>query len=586
MLKGPQGVNLGRNVVGGAVTIVTQDPLPYREATASLLLGNYDHRQLQFTLNEPIQNGDAAVRLSGLFNDRDGLSENTFVGADQDDEGLRSWRLQYQYNPRSDLLLNVAYHDSREQSSRYISWAPDPNVPGSGALAFGGTVADDPRELRHNFVPDQTVRKQLLGVRFEQTFDDLVLSSATSFQRNALKLRADIDGTDLNFSVNAPEESSRVFTQELRLRPAHNVGGFDWLAGVYLLHEEAEQVIDVTLPLVSARNRVDGAVDTDSWAVFGEASYAFAERWEITAGLRYSVDRRRLDLVERIEDPLGALGPPGTTVNTQQDSDRWESLMPEVSLVYSADAHTLFWAKVSEGQKAGGFNTSAVQPGFDPETLLATEVGLKKSFPSLSLYTEVALFHYDYRDMQLLTPPAGAPLGTFPQVINAAKSTIQGLDLVARYRPVPPVGLNFGMTWLDARFDEFVSQDPNRPGSDPNHAGGRLPNAPKVSLNLGADYTLPTEGGGQWTAGVDYRYQSEVYYNIYQDPATRQGDYGLVNASLVYRDPKRQWSLQFYGNNLTDEAFWQGIIRQDPLIGTLRNPGAPRTFGMRASVRF
>ena len=85
---------------------------------------------------------------------------------------------------------------------------------------------------------------------------------------------------------------------------------------------------------------------------------------------------------------------------------------------------------------------------------------------------------------------------------------------------------------------------------------------------------------------MHYRQQSEVYANIYQEPATRQGAYRLVNASLVYEDPGRQWSLQFYGNNQTDAAFWKGIIRDDPLIGTLPNPGEPRTFGARASVRF
>jgi len=39
VIKGPHAVHLGRNVVGGAVSIITQNPQPYNEANIDVLYG-------------------------------------------------------------------------------------------------------------------------------------------------------------------------------------------------------------------------------------------------------------------------------------------------------------------------------------------------------------------------------------------------------------------------------------------------------------------------------------------------------------------------------------------------------------------
>jgi iron complex outermembrane receptor protein len=291
-----------------------------------------------------------------------------------------------------------------------------------------------------------------------------------------------------------------------------------------------------------------------------------------------------LDLEQVVSDPFGAFGPAGTTVIELDESDDWERWTPELTLSFAPDRYTYYWGKLSRGFKSGGFNTAAAQPGFGPEDLHAWEVGVKKRWPALDLYADVALFHYDYRDMQLRTPPANAPVGTFPSVINAARATVRGVDFSARYRPGRGLGVGLGVSLLDARFDDFVSRDPNRPTLDPDHAGERLPQAPEVSLNISMDYVWMHLGFGRFTASAGYRYQSDVFYGLYEDPATKQDGYGLIDAALGWQTQRGDWTVQLFGSNLADEGYWKGIVRQDPLVGTLRNPGAPRTVGLR--VRF
>ena len=108
---------------------------------------------------------------------------------------------------------------------------------------------------------------------------------------------------------------------------------------------------------------------------------------------------------------------------------------------------------------------------------------------------------------------------------------------------------------------------------------------------------IPSQGGepeshdwsqmreGDLRLSVNYKYQSAVYFNAYQDDAVRQDAYGLVNASLSYSSYSSHWYAELYGNNLTDELYAQNIIRIDPILGTARYWGEPRTFGFRLGYK-
>jgi iron complex outermembrane receptor protein len=296
--------------------------------------------------------------------------------------------------------------------------------------------------------------------------------------------------------------------------------------------------------------------------------------------LRYNEDERHIDLVRSVSSPAG------TAVATQNESRRWRALTPELTVDYVPRQNRLYYLTASRGYKPGGFNTSAIQPAFDPEFLLAYEAGLKATLPARRLRVDAALFYYDYRNMQFDTPPSNAPVGTFPIVINAAKSALRGLDVRLLARPGRgATTLSLGATLLDAHFSDFVSVDPNRPDDDPNRDGNRMPQAPGVSLNLGVQHSRHVRHG-RLAFSVGYRYQSAMYFDIYADPALRQSGYALLDAAVEFEGGAGHWDAQLYGRNLTDTLYAETILRRDPLTGTKRFWGAPRTIGLRLGYRW
>lgn len=577
VLKGPQAVHLGRNVVGGAVSVITADPAYEIGGYLDLELGNYDRRRLRGAADLPLTD-TLALRFAGSAAKRDGYMQNALTDRDSNDEDFYAWRVKLAYRPSEALSLLIASERQEEDSSRATSTKPMPALGVNGGIEMGGTVPAEPRGTTENVPPGISVSSTRHSARLSVQRDALELLATTAYVASDVALSLDLDGTDASFASNHPSGTSRSFAQELRL--TSTAGAWSWTAGTFLLHERANQALDVRLPQAGTRNRPDADVDTRSYAVFAEGAYRFDERWRARLGLRYTHDSRRIDLTRTLDDANG------TTLLTQNESRRWSAATPEVGIELTPRDGRLYYASLARGYKAGGFNTSTIQPAFDPETLTAYELGMKATTQNRRVRANVSLFHYDYENLQLNTPPTDAPAGTFPRVINAARSTINGVDAeLARRSSSGAFGVSFATTLLDARFERFRSLDPNNPNVDPDRSGNRMPQAPEVSFSVGADYRWLVPRGTLSVSG-EYRRQSAVYFNIYEDDALRASGYGLLNASLAYEPSASGWRMELYVRNATDELFAQTIVRNDPLGGTKYLWGAPRAFGVRFGHRW
>ncbi|MCU7836385.1 MAG: TonB-dependent receptor [gamma proteobacterium symbiont of Taylorina sp.] len=585
IIKGPHGVHLGRNVLGGAVSIITHDPVPYYEAYGDVLYGTSNQQQFRGALNLPVFDSGMSFRLAGTMLGRDGYSRNIFRHEDLDDQDYYAWRGKLRYTASTDLDIIFSMEQTKQNDTSGLAKQPDPDVGVNGGILLGGVVPDDPRKVTHNVDQNQAIKTEIYSARVTLDTDSFKIKSTSAYWETDLDLAYELDGTNIDFSSNFPASNSTSFSQEFRFESFQNQP-LTWSTGVYFLHEDSEQHQDVHLPLINFQNIPDSTTRNSSYAVFGELAYQFTDQWQGRFGLRYNYEEKELDLQQSIIDPYGIQGIPGTHTVTHKAKENWEAVTPELGLSFTPDANVFYYAKASRGFKAGGYNIFAIQPSFDPEHLWAYELGIKKTLSDHKIRINAALFYYDYTDMQLLTLSPDAPVGTMPIVTNAASATIQGLDLQIWYWPMKNLELTAGATFLDARFDEFNSIDPNNPDENPDHSGEPLPQAPETSLILGVEYQFSFLRHGDLSFSIDYKYQSSIYYNPYHDRAVRQDSYGLINTSLSYYNHKDNWSTELYANNITDELYAQNIIRIDPVVGTARNWAAPRTFGFRLGYRW
>jgi len=167
----------------------------------------------------------------------------------------------------------------------------------------------------------------------------------------------------------------------------------NWLVGLFYFEEDRTNINPIEFPNV---HLVTGAiVENQSWAIFGQMTYDFAEKWSLTLGGRYT-DEQFDSIINDEHQYVTALFNefvPGGYIRFAPnelriqphgvfESDETE-FDPYVSLAYQWTDDLLVYASYSEGFKGGGF-TSRIRPGgtveeFGPEYATVYEVGGKWS---------------------------------------------------------------------------------------------------------------------------------------------------------------------------------------------------------------
>ena len=108
---------------------------------------------------------------------------------------------------------------------------------------------------------------------------------------------------------------------------------------------------------------------------------------------------------------------------------------------------------------------------YDPETLTAYEGGSKRALPTVRCASHASVFHYDYKGLQL-SFQSNSCGGPYQITTNAGAAKVDGIEVEASLHPHPNHRFDFGVNYLDARYDRFIP----RPGID--FAGRDLDRSP------------------------------------------------------------------------------------------------------------
>ena len=167
----------------------------------------------------------------------------------------------------------------------------------------------------------------------------------------------------------------------------------------------------------------DTVIDNVSHAFYGHGSYAFNEQFNLSGGLRYTWEQKKIrgdfiysDLnLPLLTDPHG--------------KEKFENVSSKITLSYKPGKNFLGYASYASGFKSGGFTGRYVVPAtgllpFEPEFLDTYEVGIKSDWLDNHLRLNGAMFYSDYQDIQVLVFD-----GPAPQTRNAAKGRIKGVEL-------------------------------------------------------------------------------------------------------------------------------------------------------------
>jgi iron complex outermembrane recepter protein len=578
--KGPQGTLFGRNATGGLIQIITQDPTQTFSGTASLTGGDYQTYGGSLYVTGGLTPA-VASNLSLYYQDQnEGFGRNLFNGQEvnrSEDVAVRQKDL-FTLGDGDTFLLAMDF-ESNHSSPVLI---PAPGTTPLGGLPYTGS----PQGADGYAQPMNTEEQGGVSLKYEHDFGFATFESLSAYLRSSLY--SAFDGTlmvnpEYLLNIQLLDLHNQI-TQEFDLRSAAG-SAIDWATGIYLYRADAQyQPVTLTGGLIAPLSSYLTYSDSTDYsaAAYAQASKEIFTATTLTLGARYTYEEKHFD-----ESQYGVY--PGTApilfASAFDAYQKYQRPTWRLSLDRKLTTDTLAYVSYNRGFKSGGFNDQILPVRtYAPESLDAFELGIKSAFLDHALQLNASTFYYDYRNIQVVSYPAGVEI-----IYNGAQSHLYGVDLDFKAIPFTNFTVSGGFEWLHATFSSFPDAQLSIPAvgggtilSTFDATGKHLPLAPDWTSDIAPMYTIPLGEHGSVSLTATYSYNGGYYYE--PDNRLHQGAYGLVNTSLSWEAPGAAYSVRLWAKNLTDVQYTTAQYSQSNGDYAIYAP--PRTFGITLSYKF
>ena len=579
VLRGPQGTLYGQGSIAGVIRLITKNPsLNETEFTGDVSFSDTKDGGFNQAYNVgfgiPIIEDKLAIRFTGIYEDWDGwIDGNPGMGFDffgkpitfQEGSNLntqkhKSGRIKLLWTPSDRSTVTALYWGSNTEH-------------GAPGLAFDDrtrTIAV-PEPIDNNY--------KYSYLNYEYAADSFSFLSVTTYTDATFENHQDFLGTDLLTLVE-----NDGWSQEFRFS-SNGDGPWYWtFGGLYSkLDQRIFQDVDQRIADLFGLEDVDQLDDTTNWAVFGDVTYEFNERWDVSVGGRYfDDDRDTTDLL-------------GFYIGDEVINQSFSDFSPRFNVAFHPNDRSTLFFQAAKGFRSGlnqypislfaGRQFGIELPaGAEAEDLWAYELGYKGEFNDGKVFLEAAVFLNDWTNLQQSVPVI---LNTLSGILNAGEAESPGVELGLQFNPNERLSFGGNVSWNDAsyKYDVTINAvDPINGGLVPVvlfPGGSRIANVPEWTANAWADYRWPLGfGNGQWEGyfHTDVQYRDTLLTNS-------GGTFLFADDSLTLRArigaQNDRWGIFLFADNLFDEdgAYQPGFPPQPPL--RLR----PRTIGVNLKFR-
>lgn len=621
VFKGPQALFFGKNSMAGIVNMRSADPGDHFEVGAKIGYEPYSREmRTEGFVSTPLSDS-VGFRLAGQYSTMEGwLRDQTPRSSiyydqarnpDNQSYGLRG-TLTYDDGGRFDARFKFNYARvegngpaalngfvSCPFGARQFSFLPagadtascgasNKNVNagyGPNLTALGGTL-NHFRSDGRNFLDQKQILSGLV-LNYQLT-DSIRVSTATGYYSVDLDQCQNYENSYAVILPSCNQLENKEFSQELNITTDF-AGPINFTGGMYYGSTDATtgsltflfaSGFDLIAPGLGGPTtplQINNYLLTQkgkAYSAFVSTSIKPTEQIEISGGVRYSYERKRLSDVRNgggatllLDDStvLRTVANGGTLTKTR---DSWDDFSPEATVSYRPNTDLTLFASYKHGFLSGGFNSSSVEfstPNLDlsyrPQTIEGGEAGIKARVLSGSLLLSAAAYTYKIDDLQVVNFTNATST-----IRNAAASKVEGIEADFTYRtPLDGLTINGAAAYNEAKYTSFPgapcyngqtpAQGCNIVAGNPvqDLAGKPVARSPKWNLQGGFTYELQLDSGHKLGLNGNVMHSSSYLTDATDAPNGRQPAYTMIDAGIRFGAADDTWTASVIGRNLTDK---------------------------------
>ena len=569
ILRGPQGVLFGRNVVGGAVLVNSKKPTDEFEAEVGLRVGSGFRGTGEDATFTGVVTGPLTDNINGKLavyqNDDDGWFENEFNGENFGKNETSIVRGALSYNVNDDVNLLVQYEHYDQDGDGLVNQSHDrsglsgPRPDGSPGQFKKGSH-DVATEM------DSYAKTKSDSITFTTTVDvdfgNGTITNIFGWRDLEQSSETDLDGTDIATYPAAVGAEFEFWSNELRY-----FGTFDRIdltAGLYYLDTEMNIEEQSALRIASTTwlNRTAGGFqDSQTLGVFSNIDYRMTNALTLSAGLRYTKEDKDFSgfaaMANRTMGPRGyvtcgyVIGDSTCPIDFEDDKS-WSNVSFRFGATWELDDMAMLYSSISRSYRAGGYNARRTNPSdglrpVDEERVDQLELGAKLDI-SDSFRLNSAIFMLETKDLQRTTFEG---LAQFTG--NVASSRVFGVELEGRVLMGESLAATFGVGLMQSEYTEVLTDLNGDDVIDMLDYSLDLPGTPDYNYNLGLVHDMQIGDFGYLSSQIMVTHR-EQKVNSSNTHITPEVDLVDINFALLPNDAP--WKLSLYGKNLTNEAIY------------------------------
>lgn len=597
IMRGPQGTLFGRNTIGGVININRTRPTGELGAKFELTYGRYDSRAVRAVFNAPIVEGALAAKVFYFKNQTDGFYTHGITGERVGESDNQNFGTSLLWTPGEGSFEALLTLEKQEQEFDPVN----SNIARTGEVFCAFEPADqcnrDTTDDLYTVFGDRKVAEyESPAATLEMNFDvgSVAFTSVTGYREAEEDHSQDFDASSASLYHTRRLQDYQQFSQELRAA-GEFTDTLDYVVGLYYFDSEYTLTQNTELfgaPLPAAQVAKG---TSESTAVFADFNWAFAERFRVNFGGRYTEDKKGFE---------NSFGVPLGTANKS-----FSKFTPKVGVDFRPNDEMMYYVSWSEGYRSGGFSNRAqtvisTTTPFGPETVGSGEIGAKLRFADNRIGLNIALFNSEYEDLQQNTTIPGGPTGNETIVTNVGSATIRGIEVDAIARITQSLTLTAAVGLQDSEFEDFITQAPvGGVLRTFDYSNNNMIYSPDVTGALGAELEIPVSFA-DLRANLTWRHIGSYDQQISDgstspppptgvivvpgnDPRVRAESQNLLDASLssVFEVGNGKARLTLYGRNLTDDRGPNAAFTVAGLW-SFASAREPRTYGVQVGYEF